>query len=179
MEKLRNSLANDAVRGRQSTMYRAQRLAEFALYDSDPRLVDSELDHYLNVTAADIKRATARYLDSTNRVVLSPRVRAGRRADPTPPWLPTGVYSPTHRGSWAVVVLDLSALCGYAWKHNSTGFGSHAWESHHGSHTMGVTCCSIRDSLPCTARCMGGRHLRHPMRNLLTHSYALRIECTL
>ncbi|HEU4795109.1 MAG TPA: insulinase family protein [Pyrinomonadaceae bacterium] len=70
MEKLRNSLANDAVRGRQSTMYRAQRLAEFALYDSDPRLVDSELDHYLNVTAADIKQATALYLDSTNRVVL-------------------------------------------------------------------------------------------------------------
>jgi zinc protease len=43
MEKLRNSLCNDAVRGRQSSMYRAQRLAEFALYDSDPHLVDSEL----------------------------------------------------------------------------------------------------------------------------------------
>lgn len=70
MEKLRNSLSNDAVRGRQSTMYRAQRLAEFALYDSDPRLVDSELDQYLNVTAADIKRTTARYLDNMNRVVL-------------------------------------------------------------------------------------------------------------
>ena len=70
MEKLRNSLANDAVRGRQSTMYRAQRLAEFALYDADPRLVDSELDHYLNVTASDIKQATARHLDNANRVVL-------------------------------------------------------------------------------------------------------------
>ena len=70
MEKLRNSLSNDSVRGRQSTMYRAQRLAEFALYDSDPRLVDSELDHFLNVTAADIKQAAARHLDTTNRVVL-------------------------------------------------------------------------------------------------------------
>jgi predicted Zn-dependent peptidase len=70
MEKLRNSLCNDAVRGRQSTMYRAQRLAEFALYDSDPRLVDSELDHYLNVTADDIKQAVARYVDGPNRVVL-------------------------------------------------------------------------------------------------------------
>ena len=38
-------------------MYRAQRLAEFALYDSDPKLVDSELDQYLNITADDIKRA--------------------------------------------------------------------------------------------------------------------------
>jgi len=70
MEKLRNSLCNDAVRGRQSTMYRAQRLAEFALYDSNPHLVDSELGHYLNVSVADIKNAVARYMDVDNRVVL-------------------------------------------------------------------------------------------------------------
>jgi predicted Zn-dependent peptidase len=70
MEKLRNSLCNDAVRGRQSTMYRAQRLAEFALYDSDPRLIDSELDQYLNVTAEDIRQAVARYMTVPNRVVL-------------------------------------------------------------------------------------------------------------
>jgi predicted Zn-dependent peptidase len=70
MEKLRNSLCNEAVRGRQSTMYRAQRLAEFALYDSDPRLVDSELDQYLSVTAGDIKQAVASFIDVQNRVVL-------------------------------------------------------------------------------------------------------------
>jgi zinc protease len=70
MEKLRNSLCNDAVRGRQSTMYRAQRLAEFTLYDSDPTLVDSELDQYLNISAADITNAVARFLDLDNRVVL-------------------------------------------------------------------------------------------------------------
>jgi predicted Zn-dependent peptidase len=70
MEKLRNSLCNDAVRGRQSSMYRAQRLAEFALYDSDPTIVDSELDQYLNITADDIKRAASRYMDVENRVVL-------------------------------------------------------------------------------------------------------------
>ncbi len=70
MEKLRNSLCNDSVRGRQSTMYRAQRLAEFALYDKNPRLVDSELDHYLAVTADDIKNAVKRYVDVDNRVIL-------------------------------------------------------------------------------------------------------------
>jgi hypothetical protein len=32
--------------------------------------VDSELGHYLNVTAADIKRATVRYLDGPSRVVM-------------------------------------------------------------------------------------------------------------
>lgn len=70
MEKLWNTLCNDTVRGRQSTMYRAQRLAEYALYDSDPSLFDAELGHYLKVTAKDIQNAVARYVDVDNRVVL-------------------------------------------------------------------------------------------------------------
>ena len=70
MEKLRNSLCNDVVRGRQSSMYRAQRLAEYALYDGDPTLVDSELEQYLSITREEIRDAVARYLDIDNRVVL-------------------------------------------------------------------------------------------------------------
>jgi len=70
MEKLRNTLSNDSVRGRQSTLYRAQRIAEFTLYDGDPTLFDHELDYYLKVTAEDIKSVTAKYLDVDNRVVL-------------------------------------------------------------------------------------------------------------
>ncbi|MEP6743354.1 MAG: pitrilysin family protein, partial [bacterium] len=70
MEKLRNSLCNDVVRGRQSTMYRAQRLAEYALYDSDPTLMDSELEHYLSITPEQIRSSVERYLDIENRVVL-------------------------------------------------------------------------------------------------------------
>jgi zinc protease len=70
MEKLRNSLCNDTVRGRQSTMYRAQRLSEYALYDGDPTLFDSELDKYLAVIPEQIRAAVKRYLDIENRVVL-------------------------------------------------------------------------------------------------------------
>jgi predicted Zn-dependent peptidase len=70
MEKLRNSLCNDVVRGRQSTMYRAQRLAEYALYDGDPTLFDSELDQYLAITPEQIRSAVERFLDVENRVVL-------------------------------------------------------------------------------------------------------------
>ena len=70
MEKLRNSLCNDTVRGRQSTMYRAQRLSEYALYDGDPTLFDSELDKYLAITPEQIRSAVQRYLDVENRVVL-------------------------------------------------------------------------------------------------------------
>ena len=70
MEKLRNSLSNDAVRGRQSSMYRAQRIAEYALYDGDPQLFDSELGIYLAITAEQIRAAVDRFLNIDNRVVL-------------------------------------------------------------------------------------------------------------
>jgi len=81
MEKLRNSLCNDTVRGRQSTMYRAQRLAEFALYDSDPTLFDGELSHYLSITAEDIQNATRKYVDVDNRVVLDIVPAVGEEAE--------------------------------------------------------------------------------------------------
>jgi hypothetical protein len=58
------------VRGRQSTMYRAQRMAEHTIYDHDPTLFDRELDRYLQVTAQEIRDVTARYLSVENRVVL-------------------------------------------------------------------------------------------------------------
>ncbi|MEP6568489.1 MAG: pitrilysin family protein [Acidobacteriota bacterium] len=70
MEKLQNGLGNDVVRGRQSTMYRAQRLAEYALYDGDPTLFDTELDQYLAITPEQIRSAVERFLDVDNRVVL-------------------------------------------------------------------------------------------------------------
>lgn len=90
MEKLRNSLCNDAVRGRQSTMYRAQRLAEFALYDSQSRLFDEELDHYLSVTAEDIRSAIKRYVDVENRVSLDIIPTPAEEADSTASASPQG-----------------------------------------------------------------------------------------
>jgi zinc protease len=44
IQKLHNNLINDAVRSRQSSLSRAQTIAEFALYDGDPTLVNSELE---------------------------------------------------------------------------------------------------------------------------------------
>jgi len=86
MEKLRNTLCNDVVRGRQSTMYRAQRIAEYALYDNDPTLMDSELDHYLSITPEQIRSAVERFLDVENRVVLDivPAPTAEDEVSPAP-----------------------------------------------------------------------------------------------
>ena len=70
MEKLRNQLINDEVRGRQSSLYRAQRLAEAAIYDGDPTLVNTELERLLQISAEQIKSAVAKYLDTANRAEL-------------------------------------------------------------------------------------------------------------
>jgi zinc protease len=70
MEKLRNTLLNDAVRSRQSSLFRAQRLAEFALYDGDPTLVNKEIERYLAVTPDEIRDAVRRYLLTDNHSVM-------------------------------------------------------------------------------------------------------------
>src|SRR5204863_9038239 len=60
MEKLRNNLFNAAVRSRQSSLFRAQQLAEFELYDRDPELFNTDLQNYLDITADQIRDAVAR-----------------------------------------------------------------------------------------------------------------------
>jgi predicted Zn-dependent peptidase len=70
MEKLRNQLINDEVRGRQSSLYRAQQLAEYAMYDGDPNLINADLDRLLEITPQQIKLAVDRYLNTENRAEL-------------------------------------------------------------------------------------------------------------
>jgi len=70
MQKLRNQLINDAVRLRQSSMNRAQQIAEFALYDGDPGIINRELDELLAVTAEEIRNAAGKYLNTENRSLL-------------------------------------------------------------------------------------------------------------
>jgi zinc protease len=70
MEKINNQLVNDSVRTRQSSLGRAQQLAEFALYDGDPTLINKELDDLLAVTADQIQAAAAKYLATENRALL-------------------------------------------------------------------------------------------------------------
>ncbi len=70
MQKLHNQLINDTVRSRQSALSRAQRIAEFALYDNDPTLINSDLDEMLKVTPAQIKDAVNKYLNTDNRALL-------------------------------------------------------------------------------------------------------------
>lgn len=70
MSKLRNQLVNDEVRLRQSSMSRAQRIAEYALYDGEPTLINSEVEELLKVSAEQIRDTVAKYLNTDNRAQL-------------------------------------------------------------------------------------------------------------
>ena len=70
MQKVHNQLVNDSVRTRQSSMSRAQQLAEFALYDGDPNLFNAELDELLAITPDQIKSTVTTYLKTENRALL-------------------------------------------------------------------------------------------------------------
>jgi zinc protease len=94
MEKLRNNLFNAAVRSRQSSLFRAQQLAECALYDNDPELFNTDLQNYLDVTADRIRDAVSSYLDTDNRVLLE-IVPQGEEAAPAEPQAPGDEDQPT------------------------------------------------------------------------------------
>lgn len=85
MQKLRNQLFNDEVRSRQSAEDRAQAIAEYALYDNDPTLINSELDELMKITPEQIKAAVNKYLNTDNRSLLDvvPAAKAPVAA-PTP-----------------------------------------------------------------------------------------------
>jgi len=70
LEKAKNRVRATFVFGLQSNMLRSQRLAEFELFWGDANLLKLELDHYLRVTAEDIKRVAGTYFNPANRTVL-------------------------------------------------------------------------------------------------------------
>lgn len=70
LQKLHNGLLNDTVRVRQSSMARAQQIAEYTLYDGNPALINTELEDLLAITPEEIRQATVEYLNTENRALL-------------------------------------------------------------------------------------------------------------
>lgn len=81
MQKVHNQLVNDAIRMRQSSMNRAQQIAEFALYDGDPKLINIDLEELLAVTPDQIRTTVDKYLNTENRALLDV-VPASARSEP-------------------------------------------------------------------------------------------------
>ncbi len=70
MQKLQNQLINDVTRSRQSSMARAQQIAEYALYDGEPNLINTELETLLAISSEQIKESVGKYLNTENRALL-------------------------------------------------------------------------------------------------------------
>lgn len=62
LSKLRNQILNDSVRTRQSSLARAQQMAESWLYDGDPRSFESETAELLSISAEEIRVAVDKFL---------------------------------------------------------------------------------------------------------------------
>jgi predicted Zn-dependent peptidase len=54
----------------QTALGRALTFAEYTLFDGDPSLINTELDHYLAVTPAQVKEAARKYFGTANRTIL-------------------------------------------------------------------------------------------------------------
>ncbi len=67
LDKLQNRVRASFVFGLQTSLRRASRLAEFALYWGDPTLLRTELGRYLEVTREDIQRVATTYFVPSRR----------------------------------------------------------------------------------------------------------------
>jgi predicted Zn-dependent peptidase len=70
LQKARNRVASYFVFGIQSSLDRAQRLAEFEMYYGNAELLRTEINHYNAVTRDDIQRVARQYFGPTQRTVL-------------------------------------------------------------------------------------------------------------
>ncbi len=70
-QKLRNKVENDFITGNSSMAGIAENLANYYVYFKDANLINTEIDRYMQVTPADLKRVATKYLTPENRVVLT------------------------------------------------------------------------------------------------------------
>ncbi len=79
MAKLKVQLETEAVQEQTRVAGRAAELATARILLGDTALVNTELDRYLALTAADVQQAAARWFDPRSRVVLHYRPMPERR----------------------------------------------------------------------------------------------------
>jgi zinc protease len=70
LEKAKNQQIAGFILGRQTVQSQASALGHYAVLGKDPNLINTELDRYLRVTAADIQRVARSYFVTARRTVL-------------------------------------------------------------------------------------------------------------
>jgi len=70
MRKARNGARNSAAQMRESSLFQAFRMGEYATFFNDPGLINTRIDKITAVTAADVQNAAKKYLNPQQRVVI-------------------------------------------------------------------------------------------------------------
>jgi predicted Zn-dependent peptidase len=70
-QKLRNKVENDFVTENSTMAGIAENLSDYQVFYKDANLINTEIDRYMKVTPADLKRVAEKYLTRENRVVLT------------------------------------------------------------------------------------------------------------
>ncbi|HUL04473.1 MAG TPA: pitrilysin family protein [Gemmatimonadales bacterium] len=77
LTKAKNIFRARFIRSRETALGRAQMLQHYIMFHGSLAEVNTDLDRYLAVTAADVKRVAATYLDSANMVQATIEVGGG------------------------------------------------------------------------------------------------------
>jgi predicted Zn-dependent peptidase len=70
LQRARTYLRSSRIRQMQSSQSRAMLLGRYEVLDGDPEHINTELDDFLSVTAAEIRETARKYIDPRKRTVL-------------------------------------------------------------------------------------------------------------
>ncbi len=70
MKKARNAIKRSMVQMRETSMYRAFLMGEYATFYNDPNLINTMADKIAAVTPADVQRVAKQYLNPNQRTVI-------------------------------------------------------------------------------------------------------------
>ncbi len=85
LERVKAQFRANRIRQLQSSMGRAEALGQYATFDGDPAIINTELDAQLAVTPAQIQAAARKYLTADRRAVLeiqpAPQAQPGQQKE--------------------------------------------------------------------------------------------------
>ena len=79
LTKAKNTFRANFIHNRETTIGRAEELHHYDMFHASVAEINTDLDHYMGLTAGDVRRVAAKYLDPANAlvVIVKPPVAAG------------------------------------------------------------------------------------------------------